>query len=54
MYQDPQNRTNVVLVRPEKELLEESAMFNFKSFKIFHANLFHQLSAHLVEAVGHH
>ena len=39
MCENPRNRTNVMLVRSEKELLEQSAKFNFKSFKIFNTNL---------------
>ena len=39
MCENPRKRTNVMLVRSEKELLEQSSKFNFKSFKIFNPNL---------------
>ena len=39
MCENPKKRINVILVRSEKELLEQSAKFNFKSFKIFNPNL---------------
>ena len=37
--ENPRKRTNVMLVRSEKELLEQTTKFNFKSFKIFNPNL---------------
>ena len=39
MCENLRKRTNVMLVRSEKVLPEETAMFNFKSFKIFNPNL---------------
>ena len=39
MCENLRKRTNVMLVRSEKELLDQSAKFNFKSFKMFNPNL---------------